>query len=141
MKNNTIETTTNLSVTELIGRTALPASVYRSSNGFVGMDCTNGGISAKENDLLILCDEGFVEITKDNLHQVVQVCNRQGHRYVQPVVRNPVNERGIRKDVGPCFGGNFLYTCDSRFSRHVSGQPIAIHDRWDTQEDYDFLSR
>lgn len=141
MKNNTIEHTTDLNVTELIGRMALPASVYRSSNGFAGMDCTNGGLSAKENDLLVLCNEGFVKVTKDNLHQVVRVCDRQGHRFVQPVVRNPVNARGLRKDVGPMMGGNFLYTSDSRFSRHVSNQPIAIHDRWDTQEDYDILSR
>ena len=40
--------------------------------------------------------------------------------------------------VGPMFGGNFVYTSDSRFP---SDYPIPIHDRFETQEQYDQLSR
>ena len=35
------------------------------------------------------------------------------------------------------FGGNFVYTSDSRFP---SDYPIPIHDRFETQEQYDQLS-
>ena len=39
-------------------------------------------------------------------------------------------------------GGNFAYSSDSRFERITgSHQPISIHDRIETQEEYDNLSR
>lgn len=36
------------------------------------------------------------------------------------------------------FGGNFIYSSDSRFP---SRRPIPIHDRTETQEESDMLSR
>jgi hypothetical protein len=50
--------------------------------------------------------------------------------------------------VGPMFGGNYAETCDSRFQealRKVTGArfygAVPIHDRWDTPEDHEALSR
>lgn len=39
--------------------------------------------------------------------------------------------------LGPMFGGQFIYSSDSRFP---SDQPIHIHDRFETQAQYDRLS-
>jgi hypothetical protein len=39
--------------------------------------------------------------------------------------------------LGPMAGGCFIYTCDSRMPGKA---PIALHDRYETQEEYDFLS-
>jgi hypothetical protein len=46
------------------------------------------------------------------------------------------------------FGGNFGYSSDSRFSeavRELTGSPhygaVPIHDRFDTPEDHEALSR
>jgi len=41
---------------------------------------------------------------------------------------------------GPMMGGSFIYCCDSRF-RELSKYPIPLHDRFETQETYDLLSR
>lgn len=52
--------------------------------------------------------------------------------------------------IGPMFDGNFAYSHDSRFSkavqqltgeRAISHAAIAIHDRIETPEMYDILSR
>lgn len=40
--------------------------------------------------------------------------------------------------VGPMFGGCFIYSSDGRFP---SDQPIALHDRWESQSLYDTMSR
>ena len=45
------------------------------------------------------------------------------------------------KMAGPMFGGNFVYSSDSRFARLNDGRPIPVHDRYETWEDYDRLSR
>lgn len=29
------------------------------------------------------------------------------------------------------FGGNFIHTCDSRFSKSTPGYPIPVHDRFE----------
>ena len=40
--------------------------------------------------------------------------------------------------VGPMFGGNFIYTSDSRFPNDY---PIPVHDRFETPEQAEILSR
>jgi len=37
--------------------------------------------------------------------------------------------------VGWMFGGNFIYSCDSRFQA-LCGYPIPVHDRCETVEQY-----
>ena len=48
--------------------------------------------------------------------------------------------RGIDRTqlCGPMFGGAFIWSSDSRFP---SRQPIPVHDRYETPERYDMLSR
>jgi hypothetical protein len=45
------------------------------------------------------------------------------------------------KIIGGMDGGNYLTRSDSRFSE-ITGvpYPVAIHDRYETQEEYDLLS-
>jgi hypothetical protein len=57
-------------------------------------------------------------------------------------ILHPVEEKKAGM-VGPMFGGNFGYSSDSRWSeavRELTGSPhygaVAIHDRYDTPEDY-----
>jgi hypothetical protein len=43
-------------------------------------------------------------------------------------------ERDARREgktVGPMFGGNFVYTSDSRFPNKY---PIPVHDRWESRD-------
>ena len=116
---------------------ALPISVYR--NARFG-DCTNGGISGRYDRLLLVCDDGFIDIDDDNLPEnLVKVVKRRlfgsDVYHIEPVAKP--------NGVGWMMGGNYGATSDSRFSKMVGGMygAIAIHDRQESQELYDLLSR
>ena len=113
---------------------ALPISVYRQSR--YG-DCTNDGISSRYNELLLVCDEGFIEIDENNppenlVQLVVRHFGGVEYKHVEPVT--------LPEGAGWMDGGNIAYTCDSRFSR-LSEYPLCVHDRQESWEQYDMLSR
>lgn len=103
---------------------ALPIDVYRRK----GVDCTNDGISSKYDSLLLMCDEGFIDVNESNPPEnLVKVKKRfLFGENVYSIV--PYNEPTC---AGWMFGGNFAYTSDSRFHRMVEGVygAVAIHDR------------
>lgn len=116
---------------------ALPISVYRAADM---RDCTNGGISSKYGELLLICPEGFLQIDEDNPPEnLVKLVRRDlfgGTVYhIEPVVR----PRGA----GWMAGGNYAATSDSRFSRMLNGMygAVSVHDRQESWEQYDLLSR
>lgn len=111
---------------------ALSISVYKNRS-----DCTNGGVSSRFNDLLLVCDRGNYEIDENNIPEnLVKIVTRNvfgtEYKHIEPY--KPATE------VGWMSGGNIGYTCDSRFS-DLSRYPLNIHDRQETQEVYDALSR
>lgn len=111
---------------------ALPINVYRTK----GQDCTNGGISAKYDTLLLVCEEGYVNIDESNLPEnLVKVsehnCGYSTYKFIEPVARP--------KHLGWMFGGNIGYTSDGRFDK-LASYPLPIHDRQETQEHYDLLT-
>ena len=97
-------------------------------------DCTNGGISSK-HDQFVLTGPGIEgPFIPDARAPELRLVRRDiGGEYLscEPVAR-PAGK------VGPMFGGNFIHTSDSRFP---SKYPIPVHDRFDTQADYDSLTR
>ncbi len=97
----------------------LHCSVYRTD----GIDCSIEGISKKHNHL-ILVSEGIPEIfaaTPDCPAVELVKKNVYGKEYLcaKPLDHN---------DKWYMMGGNFLYTCDSRFPQKY---PIPIHDRFE----------
>lgn len=109
---------------------ALPILVYRTNR--LG-DCTNGGISSRFDRLLLVCDDGFIDIDADNPpdNLVVVISRRFGneeYKYIEPYAK-PTH-------LGWMHGGNIAYTSDSRFP---SEYPLCVHDRQETQEQYDAL--
>lgn len=115
---------------------ALPVDVFRASR----VDCTNGGISSVFNELLVLCDDGFREVDLDNPpRNLVKVVRREfagrDTYHLEPIERP--------SGAGWMMGGNYAATSDSRFSRLVGGMygAVAIHDRQESWEQYDMLSR
>lgn len=109
---------------------ALPISVFRTD--FTG-DCTNGGITSRYDRLLLICDEGFIDIDEndppENTVRLVErfICGRE-YKHIEPIAR-PTH-------LGWMHGGNIAYTSDSRFP---SDYPLCVHDRQETQEQYDAL--
>ena len=107
----------------------LSVSVYRWTLG----DCTAGGISSKYDSLIL---EGVPRCpfkgTEENTVRLVKR-NLFGGEYIHA---EPIKQpEGM---AGPMFGGNFIYTSDSRFP---SKYPIPVHDRFETWEAYEHLSR
>ena len=104
----------------------------------VGTDCTNGGITSKVKHV-VLIGPGIPEIfapsaTAPALLLVVRsgLAKNGGKYYHAEPVDRPEGK------AGPMFGGNYVTTSDSRM---LTDHPIPVHDRFDTWEDYDLLSR
>ncbi|EQB4341423.1 hypothetical protein ACYJ2U_001807 [Clostridium botulinum] len=82
-------------------------------------DCTNNGISSK-HDNLILISENIPKISEaEDITQCVKLDFYKNYVRCKPI---------ILKNKWYMNGGNFLYSCDSRF-REISQYPIPIHDR------------
>lgn len=118
---------------------AISVEVYRSTT--LG-DCSNGGISSKFNTLYLACEDGFLDIPEDH-PQLVQF--EKGPRdtvHMVPYIPCP-------KDLcGYMAGGCFVYSSDARFTqqmKRVTGiefyGAVALHDRCETWEQYEALSR
>ena len=109
---------------------ALPIEVYRGANGY---DCTNGGISSRFKELLLICEDGWMEIDEENPPENLVKAVVKKYSFATTVHIEPyVNPTGC----GWMFGGNFAYTSDSRF-RDTFGwsvDAVSIHDRQESQE-------
>lgn len=115
---------------------ALPISVYTDKG--IG-NCSNNGISERFDKLLIVHDSGFIDIDPENppenlVKLVVRNIGGREYKHLEPVVRP---DKGC---VGWMFGGDYAGCSDSRF-REISDYPLPIHDRQESQEMYDMLSR
>jgi len=113
-------------------------------------DCTNGGASSKFDRIDVIVDDGFskevdLDDAPENLFKLeVMSIGPSKSAHLVPV-RQP---SGV---VGPMMGGNYATTSDSRWSRYVASQLgpefrfvatcLPIHDRFETQEMYDALTR
>ena len=111
--------------------TGLYVTVYKDADG---SDCTANGITSHYSRLVLVGDgvDGPFDVKEGEPHLKLVKRNMGSREYLHAV---PVNFGG--KGVGPMFGGNFIYTSDSRFP---SDYPIPVHDRFESQEAYNFLS-
>lgn len=112
---------------------ALPIYVYKNNLG----DCTNNGVSSKFDKLLLIHEEGFITIDENDIPEnLVKVVTRKlydgEYKHIEPYKK--------ASGVGYMHGGNYASSSDSRFSK-ISKYPLAIHDRTESQEEYDRLSR
>lgn len=110
-----------------------------------GQDCTNGGVTSRHDRMMLLWECSRQEaVDYANEHGIdIDECLwlkprdlwGKDHAIAVPLIHQT-------DKVGPMFGGNFVYTSDSRLYRmggwlHV---PIAVHDRYETEEEYRVLS-
>ena len=120
----------------------LYVTVFRAA-GFP--DCTNNGLSARVDNANLFDDcteyEALEYCEKHNLDpnkQFIMVPRTlwgEDHAYAEPLMK-PTGKAQV-------FGGNFLYTSDSRMYKTggIYKVPVPIHDRFETWEDFDALSR
>lgn len=112
---------------------AITVSIFKYKNS----DCSNNGLSSKFDEVLIEHPRGSIEIDTDeppeNFCKIVER-NLFGMTYlhIEPVARP--------KYLGWMSGGCICFSHDSRFAE-LSKYPLLLHDRQETQEQYDLLSR
>jgi hypothetical protein len=101
-------------------------------------DCTANGITSKVSRILLVDDsiEGPFKVGKDEVYLVLVRRNICGREYIHAEPRKESFE--MRGDRYGMFGGNFIYTSDSRFP---NSYPIPVHDRFETLEEYEAFSR
>lgn len=107
-------------------------------------DCTLGGTTSNNRSLYLFRPY----ITDD---QILYICEKEGidkdkclrvvrhsisYNYAEVVFKRQAKEGTYMA------GGNFVYSCDSRY-KDVSGisYPISVHDRFETWEQYEMYSR
>ena len=114
----------------------LSASIYQSKE--IG-NCSNKGISSKCKSVILVGD-GIPEIFEADDHSpAVRLVKRSGigrngstYTHAEPVKgKDP-------KAIGWMDGGCFISSSDSRFP---SDYPIPLHDRQESQQLYDTLSK
>lgn len=113
---------------------ALPISVYKNPT-YKG--CSNGGITERFDRLLLVCDEGFIDVDETNPPEnLVKIVTRHfgfgEYKHIEPVASTAPG------CVGWMSGGALAYTSDSRFSK-LSQYPLSVHDRQESQELYDSM--
>ena len=116
---------------------ALPVYVYRCA---AFGDCTNGGVSSKYDRILVVCDDGFETVDENNPPETLCKVVRR-HLFGRDVYH--IEPYKAAKGAGWMAGGNYAETSDSRF-RALCGDmygALAIHDRQESWEMYDLLSR
>ena len=115
---------------------ALPIGILENKR--IG-NCSNNGISARYDEVLLICEEGFIDIDEENppenaVKLVVRNLWGEEYKHLEPL-------RPVAKGcVGWMAGGSYASCSDSRFSR-ISKYPLPLHDRQEGQALYDALSR
>jgi len=97
-------------------------NVYRPDH-----DCSNGGVTEQCNRLLLV-DEPDPPETINGLP--VLVLERRGVPSML-CARPATPPRGIDSVDAGMFGGNFVWSSDSRFRQEMSQWPIPVHDRFE----------
>ena len=107
------------------------ANVFRDADG---LDCTNGGETSRFDQLYVFARRMsrnaallYIEERGLNLEQCVWMIKRRpcGEDYLCAV---PL--AADRRDRWHMMGGNFIYSCDSRFFEVTENRyPVPVHDR------------
>ena len=108
-------------------------------------DCTGNGLSSKVNsaflffdctaiDAIMWCKKHEKDPSKQFFLKKRDLWG-EDHSYAEPLIKP--------NDKAQLFGGNFLYTSDSNMYKTggIYKVPIPIHDRFETWEEFDGLSK
>jgi hypothetical protein len=97
-----------------------------------GTDCTNGGLTSKYSRLPLYFGPLKVEELRNLEDKNVLVLKKRSFSFrADADIAIPLEFflkelDGDRSLGNTMFGGNFVFTCDSRFPKE---RPIAVHDR------------
>lgn len=102
--------------------------------------CANGGWTQEHDSLYVACPDGNWEVEESDPALFDLKAGPLGTLHLRP--------RNGGEGVGPMIGGSYAGTSDSRFREmcgKLSGHPwhgaVAVHDRYESRELYERLSR
>lgn len=121
---------------------SLNVTIYRFALG----DCTNNGVSSRHNSMVAFDGDleeirQYAESKKIDVDKCLYLVRRElwgeNHFYFTPLEFALNEPNGV-----VCMGGNYCCTSDSRWSEMVGdSNPRPIHDRFETWNQYEGLSR
>lgn len=89
----------------------------------IGQDYSNGGISSTDKEVLLVGDN-IPEIFESQGRPVVKIENH----YRDKIRAVEVSREAEGDEIGPMFGGSFVWSSDSRFP---ADYPVPLHDRFE----------
>ena len=96
-------------------------------------DCTAGGMSSRVDKFVLVGENEDCDVFEaDENSPALKLVRREAGTKREYLHAEPLETPDGK--LGPMMGGNFIYSSDSRFP---SRYPIPIHDRFETQEQYD----
>ena len=126
---------------------ALRLDVYAPPYG----ECSNHGITHTHDHVLVICPEGPVEIDLDDPPDNLMRLERGTIAPSTKTLRLVPATGDTAGLVGPMMGGCYASTSDARWHSLLAtyvgkddayiASAVPIHDRYETQEQYDALSR
>ena len=113
---------------------AIPLTVFSNEKY---RRCSNGGISERYDEVLLIHERGFIPIDMENppenlVKVVCRIIGRKEYMHLEPLGKPAPGH------VGWMAGGSYAGTSDGRFTE-ISPYPLSIHDRQETQEFYDMM--
>ena len=117
---------------------ALQLSVYSNP---AYRHCANGGVSETADSIYVACESGPYEVEETNPLLFKLKASFNEYACLVPYTK----PKGA--EIGPMMGGNYAGTSDSRFADMVYnaiGSTVGIlpiHDRYESKELYETLSR
>jgi hypothetical protein len=111
--------------------------VYRSARDFG--DTTNGGATSRVDEVTLIDDDLPELFWANDDRPAMKIVRRTigGEEYVhaEPVEPSPEGHTDWM------FGGNYIASSDGRWRRALGSRPIPVHDRCETWEQYEMMSR
>ena len=111
---------------DLTKQKGILVNVFENGN----YDCTNNGVTFFKKEFILIGENGEdfncpFKVAEDGSNILCLRQMKNGYKFAVPfdTIRNANKHRN-----GPMFGGNFIYTSDSRFPNNY---PIPVHDRWE----------
>ena len=100
-------------------------------------DCSNNGISARYNRLLMITEDEMLNYSGETKNVVVRIDRILFGKVMPVLVPLEIYSYYKTNKLPVMMGGNFGYTSDSRFNWDY---PLPIHDRVESWKEYETLS-
>lgn len=117
----------------------LSINIYKPGHG----DCSNGGLSSKYDTCYIECKDGWIDEDHVPTDAIVKL-EKGAFGTVHLVPIAPTDADHTNYMFGGCYVAcsDFRWSCLlDKFQLGLSHCAIALHDRTETWEEYDMLSR